>query len=342
MKNPLRENALKKYKANKIYSWQLGILSGIFLGAVILSNIVTGGISLLLIPLVIFPFLYAVLFGYLSLQLDKGVTLKDFLFRYRSFFTPHNRGSFGIVNSLLFALLGELIVTFVVSGFSVAILRFVNPDYYTTLVNNVYELFATETAQEVIDLIGEDLYLTVEMGLYVIGMVGGLVVTTIFVVLTTRNAMSIYFRAAMVKSSPMFIDRVATQTIKRNKKAINKDYLSLNFPIIIIFVLGFVITGVIGFIYYPDSAVMTVVAISASLALCSFFFPFYFANNEALYEKYHMLFRKTSNDIAREMYQTLENRIQLSEEEKKRVQESLDKFNSLSDDQQDQSDDEQK
>ena len=109
------------------------------------------------------------------------------------------------------------------------------------------------------------------------------------------------------------------------------DYWALNWPLYVLLLLGFGGGAYLGYVwgqnyssFYSD-VVTTMVscgfvfgAVGASL-----FMPFYFSNQEVLFDSYKDEFEVSMNNVTNFMLQNIQRNIDLSNEEKERLKQSL-------------------
>ena len=131
--------------------------------------------------------------------------------------------------------------------------------------------------------------------------------------------------------NPRFTKIVYLDVMRRNRFKMSGDYLALNWPLYILLLGGFGLGSYFGYllgeninIIYSD-VITTMVSsgLVGGAILSSFFLPFYFSNQEALFDKYAPEFEKSVTNVTNFMLQNIQRNIDLSNEEKERLESSL-------------------
>ena len=332
----LKKAALEKYKFAPVSSWVLGLTTGLLISAVIALDLLIHGISILTFPILVLPMIFSAMFSHLLIY-EKGaqLTLRTSFKSFGLYFVRPFNGTFSFFSSLLFSIIVFLTTEMVVSFSASSILIYTNSGF-TEAINQFYALL-------------EDVESLVDEYQNVLMMNGGILFNylciclfpslffAVFVLIyhTSRSSLSLYYRVQTREADGRFAKYVYTYVRRRNGRALFKDYLSLNWPMYLLLTLGFAGGVVLGYFYKHDILFMISFALLGSALAVTFFLPFYFSNQEAIYDKYDSEFDRSAKEVAKYLLTTMQQNIDLSIEEKKRLEKSLDNLSNPLEDKKD-------
>ena len=139
-----------------------------------------------------------------------------------------------------------------------------------------------------------------------------------------KHSLYIYARPILKSVDFRFNLSVHQYTLRKYKKQMRKDYLSLNWPMFVLFFVASLGSGILIFLFSElDSQIISSFAISAGFLSLAFFFPFYLNNMIALFDKYQSSYRETVPEVAKNIYNRLQVHLSQTEEVKKRLEEAL-------------------
>ena len=92
-----------------------------------------------------------------------------------------------------------------------------------------------------------------------------------------------------------------------NSKKYNKLYFALNWPLLVIWLVGTVGGMLLSIFAFDNYAISGVIGIAMSLALSSVFLPFYFANMEAIFEELAIDLNNARNQYVDNIFTTKQN-----------------------------------
>lgn len=277
----IREKAFEIYKKHRLNSWVLSIICGLFIAALLLIGILSELFYLLIIPLVIFPFLFSCFVNHASLSQQDELTAGGLFKGYKLFFSRPYFNSFSAIRSFLKTLLVELAVSGAVLGICYAV--YSQSETFAVTVNEIIEqvthnTITSESLQALLDANDYELSNYVNLTNSITFLCGAFA----FIVLIARESITIYIRLH-IRNIPL-AHQIARAAIKGNYKKYNKAFFGLNWPLLLILLAGMV-GGVILSIYAFDNyALASVLGLCISVALMPLYLPFFFANNEAIYE----------------------------------------------------------
>ena len=277
----IRKNAFEKYRNHRLNSWILSIICGLFIAALLLIGILSELFYLLLIPFVVLPFLFSCFVNHASLSQKDELTAGGLFRGYGLFFSRPYINSFSGVRSFFKTLLVELAVSGAVLGICYAV--YSQSETFAVTVNEIIEqvthnTITSETLQALLDANDYELSHYINLTNSITFLCGAFA----FILFILRESITIYIRLH-IRNVPL-AHQIARTAIKGNYKKFNKAFFALNWPLLLILIAGMT-GGVILSIYAFDNyALSGVLGLCVGTAAMFAFLPFFFANNEAIYE----------------------------------------------------------
>ncbi len=330
-KNPLRSSSMEIYRRSASKSWFLGIFFGFITAALLLINAFLDGIYLLLVPFVIAPLFFACIVMHINFLFDVPLTAKNIFKGFGLFYRNRNYGSFSILRCLLYALLFYFVGELVFGSLSFTICNAVDSVGYNELINAFTEYLANPTETLVLSDAAYSAYNLIMLISYLPAM---LIAVLVFIFFVSRNALSVYINAhtSIKQKAPNFATTALRLALRKKGNGINKDFITLNWPLFLIYIV--MVTGVsIGLCFIlTDASMICTIAVCSFFVMASFFLPFYFSNMEAIYAKHAAEFDQSYMEMVQRSLVDLQARIDLSEQEKERVEEMLNTMNQTKND----------
>lgn len=325
MQNRLRKHALDTYKVAPFSSWILGLTTGILIAVIIALDLLVQGMSFLTFPFLIVPIIFSGMLQHVILktkgQISFSSSMKAFgLYYRRDFF-----GSFSILSSIFKGLLTFLIFEMTTSFILSTVLQVASPEFVEAM-NAFYDLLESSEATygDLFNMIfvNEGILFT-----YVaIVTFPALYLAFIWLIYNiSRSSIVIYYKMHSKNTSNRFSKMVYIDVVRRNRMRMFKDYMMLNWPLYVLLAIGFGGGTYLGYLWKHDLLIMYAVGILGGAVLSMFFLPFYFGNQEALYDYYAEEFVNGTTNVANFWLKSLQNNIDLTIEEKERLEKSLSK-----------------
>ena len=269
------------YSKHKLNSWVLSIICGLFIAALLLIGILSELFYLLIIPLVVFPFFFACFFVHLGLYQKDELTARNLFGAYGLFFQRPYRSSFSAIRSFFKTLLVELAVSGAVLGICYAI--YSQSETFTVTINEIIEQLANNTlTNDSLNALLEENDNEVFNYVNITNAITFLLGALAFITFISRESITIYTRLH-VRNIPL-CHQIARAAIKNKYKEFNKAYFALNWPLILILIGGMVGGCLLSVYAFDNYSIAGVLGLVMAVALSSTFLPFFFANNEAIYE----------------------------------------------------------
>ena len=323
MNESLIKSSFNRFKNNVASYIAIGVMCGLFLILVSTLSFIDEFVFLLAIPLLALPTLFAShISGYL-LEAKEPVTIQGFFRYFISFFRPQFRSSFRGIISFLISL-GVYVGGMMLAFFAMYLLF--KSHYGATFLepyNHLIEQYlAGGSYEELMEVLKENGGILLTFLSFITALPLPLSIVT-FVVLVSYNSISVYYRVNITSGAPSLIRLGISTAYQNSKKTMFKDWLKLNWWLILLPLLGSLIASVIcvfalkAYTYLPAFA-----TVGAFIPLV-FFLPFYFPNMEVLYHRYEEAFRDGNKKAIKIILERIETSIELSEEEKRKLEESF-------------------
>lgn len=325
--NRLIKSSLDNYKNAPISSWILGLTAGILIVAFLAIDLVVPGLCLILFPFVIMPIIFSASLQHIIFKTKGQLTLTSSLKSFGYYYNPRFFGSFSIITSFLKGLLVflsfEMIISFSVS----TIFQATDPSFvdsveaFYALINNV--TFSIDEFNNVLYMNNGILFRYISIVMF-----PSLYLGLLFMLYNmSRASIVIYYKMQVLKVDSRFAKFVYADVVRHGRMKMFKDYMTLNWPLYVLLAAGFIGGTIGGYLWKHELFFMMSLGLVGGAALAMLFFPFYFGNQEVLFEHYAERFAKSTNNVTNFLLQNLQNNIDLSIEEKKKIENDFSKAN---------------
>ena len=274
----------QKYHANSGYmAYILFFFGSLFSAGLLLINLLFPFLFIIIVPLFVIPIIFACQVALDVLKTERFLTFRDFLKCFTIYFSEHFRSTFRVLRSFAISLVafGSVLLT---SIFAVS-LSFYYTDFMGSVafVNDIINSDLSDI--EVIESIINDYRLYIDTVLICTELPALVASSLTFSYLVSRNSFNLIYRLKDFKYSGKYFASISDSMIKNNKKLYLQCYWSLNWPMILLFLLGLSIGGYIGYLYsYSYNAIFTFgfsIAVFVSFAIYG---AKYYANKQAIAE----------------------------------------------------------
>lgn len=319
----LRNASLNIYKKHKLNSWILGIVCGLFSGAVIALNIVLPGLSFITVPFLVFPCIFACTLLHEAISEGIDLTLTNFLKYVGVFFRNPFNHSFNITRSFFKSFLIFLGTMFVSSFVVYAIYEHMYGEEFVNLYNLFTETLYDDTNIDIVQtLMFEDDNLLMQY--FISTLEPGLFISSFaFIFFTSKDSIKIYLGVVLPQSNPSFIHQTIKRGVHTHSKEYYKYYFGLNWPLLLLMLIGFVGGRVLTGFVFNNPLMGVSVGVVFGFILSSFFFPFYFANNTVIYKQFENYFRNASKEIIEEFIERMERVTEINQEEREHFEKMM-------------------
>ena len=324
MNESIFKTSLTRFKKNSASYIAVGVLCGLFITLLSLLSFIDSMIFLLTIPFFVLPFIFASFIACYYLEVNQPINISYFFRYFFGYFRPQFRGSFRAIRAFLLSLafyFGGVIISYFV---------------FYAIYQNAFGATFSESMNELVrqylsnEFTNEDLIRTLEAN-------DGLLLT-FFIYITSFSfipaiiyflsailyaSLSIYYRANVRSAVPSLISLAINNTYERYRRSIRKDWLKLNWPLYVLPLIGSVVGILIYFFAVRNINFLSAIIIISSIIPLMFFLPFYFSNMEVLYHRYENAFKEGNQMAVETILMRIQNSIELSEEERKNLEESF-------------------
>ena len=324
MNESIFKTSFARFKKNASSYVAVGVLCGLFITLLSLLSFIDGMIFLLTIPFFALPFIFASFIACYYLEVNQPINVPYFFRYFFGYFRPQFRGSFRAIRAFLISLafyFGGVLISYLVFY---AIYQNAYGETFIESMNELVKQYLSNefTNEDLISILeaNDGLLLTFFIYITSFSFIPAIIyfVTTIF-----YSSLSIYYRANVRSAVPSLIRLAINNTYDRYRRSIRKDWLKLNWPLYVLPLLGSIIGSLIYFFAVRNINFLSAIIIISSVVPLIFFLPFYFSNMEVLYHRYENTFREGNQMAVETILARIQNSIELSEEERKNLEESF-------------------
>ena len=323
MNESLTSQALKRFQRNSVSYVLVGVLCALFFVLLSALSLIDVFAFVIAIPFFALPFLFASHISCYLMEVGEPIKIGSFFRYYFSFFRPQFRGSFRAIVSFLISLLvyfGLAVISYIVMF---AVFKAHYGQTFIDATNNLLEQYLTGiTYEELLNLLKENDGILLTFMSFVSALPLPASILT-FVFLISYNSISLYYRANITSGAPSLLRLGIANAYRANRKVMLKDWLKLNWGLILLPIIGCACAGAICVFGTKTYTFLPAFVTVGAFALLVFFLPFYFPNMEVLYHRYEESFKEGNKKAIEIFLERIQNSIELSEEERKKLEESF-------------------
>ena len=318
IRNLSRENVKKNGFIAIIVFFFMALISG----SMVLLNLLFHGLYIIVIPLMVLPTCFAFQFALVALRESDTLSFSLVFTGFKRYFNQRFLGTYMVFKSLLWMLIiyvASLVTTSIVINLSFYVSNFMG---FRDLINEIlYEEMTTEALDYLISS-NQTLFDIYMVGISLPPLValsyGGLL-------FYTRNSVSFFLRLSDLKYPGVYLSQLHLTMIKGNRRKFYKTMFALNWPVLVLFTLGFALGGYIGYLYQFNYSTMFTFGLALAIFLSFGLYGFkYFANKEAIYVGYIYGYKDADSYLIDLKQKELE-RIKLQEEQYQQMMEDLER-----------------
>lgn len=324
MRQSLWDDSLSRFNNNAFSYIAVGAMCGLFLILAALLSLIDELLLIVAVPILMLPVIFSCHIACYYLKAGQPVTLSAISRYFFGFFRPQFRGSFRGIRSFLSSLLfylGGLMIAYVVLYFAYS--QVYGALFKDSLTNLVKEYSSSNmTYEDLINALQDNNNLLLTFIIYVTSLPLPVAIIR-FIYAISLASISIYYRNNSVGSTPSLISLAINNTFAFFRHKIRRDWLSLNWPLLALSLLGSVVGGLLAFFFINDASYISVFVSLGSVALLGFFLPIYFSNMESLYDRYADAFKEGNKRAIEAILARIQSSIDLTEDEKRGLEESF-------------------
>lgn len=298
----LRLASYNEYKKHRLASWFLSFFVIACILLFVILSFLYPGVLLLVTPLLILPMVFASYMTHLTLTYGQELTFNTVFKSFISFYQIPNNGTFRYWVSILKYLIATLILEFVFGVVASVICYSFEPEGFKEMINIFYNAYLENVfVTDLNELFGE--YYSVFVLFNNIVTISTSLVSGLYIFyLLTLNSLSFYLRLNLKQANNQFIDLVFKNALKKHKNVIRNNFLNLEWPIFILFIVGSIIGAVITLFYSSVADMVILNATTVGILSTFFFLPFHFANMEVLFKRYEMCFLDSIKEVTESLF----------------------------------------
>ena len=325
MKDSLRSVSFNKFKSNPTSYLAVGIMCGLFLIIATVLAFIDPLLLIIAIPLIALPFLFASHVACYYLQINQQINPSAFFRYFVGFFRGQFRSSFRGLISFLKSLALYFGMSLLAGIVMFVIFKVQYGETFTDAFNSLiyqYIYNPESTSEDIIALLNanDGQLLTFIMYVSVIAIPLAMLA---FIYYISFSSISIYYRTNVLVASASLLKMSVNSTYALHRKNMRKDWFALNWPMLALSFLGMIGFALLDLLVVRRIDLLPAFVIVGGVALLMFYLPLYFANMETIYKKYEQYFKEGNQRAIETILQRIQSSIELSEEEKKHLEESL-------------------
>ena len=322
-KSKLKQQASEYYRHSPISCWILGLTSGVLVAAIVALDLLVPFISFLTIPFLVVPILFSAQVQHVMLKTEATITMTSSLRTFGLYYKRDFFGTFSIIFNFLKSLILFLVLETSISMIASYIFMLVNPQFEAS-VNSLYQLLYSYefTYEDIVNQLNANNYLL--LNFLIICVVPSVFIALIFFIYNlSRYSSMVYYKMSLRRTDSRFAKLVYQFASRGRRMEMVRNYLSLQWPLYLLLTLGFAGGSVFGYLFYYDIFKMISFGMVGGALLGAFFLPFYFSNMQALYDMYAGLYGQVTKEVTSSLIGRLQSDIDLTEQEKERLEETL-------------------
>ena len=324
MKNPLRQEAYHKAMKNIQANIAIGLFCGLAMVLVTMLSIIDFSFLIIALPLFLLPFIFASHVSSYYLQINQPVSMRTFFNYFLGYFRPQFKGTFRALISFAKSILIYVIGLFVFNLIFYMIFKAHYGEIFVSEFSNIVNHFsiAETSIEDINNLLNANTRLLFTFFTYV-QTAAIFPLMTSFLYFISFASISLYYRANIPAGTAPIMRLSINNTYRQYGRKMKRDWWALNWPLLLLSLLGMAIAASINLFAIRDVALLPAVTLIGSVALLWLFLPFYFSNMEVIYKKYENRFKQGNKQTVTDIIQKIQASIDFNVEEKKTFEESL-------------------
>ncbi|MCR5309709.1 MAG: hypothetical protein K6E21_06355 [Bacilli bacterium] len=311
------------YKKCPSIFWEVSIFCFVVAIGFIALDTVVPGLFIITISLLFIPVLYATYMTLYSIKFGGTVTIGTTLGLSLSYYRRNSFGCFRLLRCFLKTLLVEAIATVILYFLLQAIFENIYGNQFVESMKYASDLYINGDSEGFLDYLSEDNVASFFMSC--VAYFSTSCATVAFIFGIAFNSINLYLCANIPGATAQFSTAVFNRFLKVKINSYRKDFWSLQWPLFALLIAG--ITGGYLLVMLAEMEFSLALPISTigGIILMIPFAPFYFAGCEALFAKYNPDMKEASVELTNGFLREIKNNINLSEEDKKKIEELLSK-----------------
>ena len=293
----LRRESYNEYKKHRLSSWFLSFFLVAVVTLLIVLSSTFSGIILIVAPLLIFPMVFAAYLSHLGFSHDLDLTFGGFFKFFVTFFKNPNNGTFRYWISVLKYLICTLILEALFCFVGCIVCASLDIDIFKQMIETYLEVSQTSILIENTAEVFGDSYNMFVLFNKIVTIPTTLISGLFIFYLLLLNSLSVYLRLKIKQSNNQFINLVFKHALKKDNHVIRNNFINLEWPIFILFIIGATIGAVVSLFLTSNIDFIILNGFVLGSLSTFFFLPFHFANMEVLYKRYETHFLNSVSEV---------------------------------------------
>lgn len=310
----LYTKSLKIYRKNGIISHILHFLLGALASGFVLLGLFYVDLFLLIVPVIVIPLIFTAQIATILLRDQEVITVAGLFNCIKSFYSNKFNSTYRIFRSFLFSLaigIGFSIIYGLVVNLSLYSVNYMN---YQGIANDFIEHI--NTSVEELQLLINKYEPFFSMLLIITSTPTLFVFCFSFLFISSKHAVSLFDRLDKPELDGRINKMVQENIIRNNRKEYEKLFTSLNWPLYVLFILGFGAGALLGYITLGTYTAVFILGLSIAIFVSfGLYGPFLLANNETLYLYFKLKYDLETDMIRKKYKTTIEQLMQKLEDE---------------------------
>lgn len=283
------KNSITNLRKNLLYSLTLSLIAIMMIALTFSCDLIGinsnfgGSLNLgtwFIFPFILMPILFAVQVTHFGLRQNVNPNGTLFFRFFKLYFVNFYRGVFRFILSALFAMLISYGVTLIFGAISIPIVESIDPNFAKT-INDLYSLINNNELEAALKLIQEDKNFVLVA--YISYLPGYGLGAMMFFLSSTFNSISTYFKIKNPNLNPAFVNRIYAEGRNSIRKQLIKEYWGLNWPIFVLFVVGYSLGSVLSFYLEYNYLFANIISLIIGFGFMIFYFPIFINNLESIF-----------------------------------------------------------
>ncbi len=322
-RSKLKQQASLYYRHSPVSCWILGVTSGVLIAAIIALDLLLPFFSFITIPFLIIPIIFSATIQHAFLKTNATITMGSSIRTFALYYKREFFGSYSIIFNFIKSVIVFFILEMTVSSVASYILLLTNSQFQASLesLNNLLTSYEF-TYADIMNALSANNYLL--FNYLTISIVPAFFLAVLFFIYNlSRYSVIVYYKMHLKRTDSRFAKLVYQFALRGRRMEMLGAYLSLNWPLYFLLLLGFGGGAFLGYYFYQDLMKIFAFGMVGGAALGTFFLPFYFSNMQAFYDMYAPLYKDVTKAVTSSLIGNLQSDIEFSEQEKERLEETL-------------------
>ena len=327
MDKSLAKLARKKFKVNPSAFICLGVFFCIFAAICVALSLLVPFLGMIAMVLLAIPLLFGIVMQTSAIDYFEKVEFKNIVIFSTRYFHPQFSGSLRLLLSFLKSMLVELISYILILIVTGLIARGMHPAEFDEAFSQLTAFILTSS----VDSEQFNAIMNMHNGLLAhinnIAICGSaLVFYLTFIFHLFYNTLGVYFRTLLKPQSLMFGRSCVNTALKENRRNIFKDFMYLNWPMLVLGLIGALLGGYLSIVISKDYIYLQEFGLIGCLLFIALYFPMYLANMNALFDKYKFSIVLGVNSSIKKTIEKIQRSVDLSEDDRKAIEDTLQEF----------------